>query len=64
MTAHTHAPGDAHSHAHSHAPPAHAPPAPRAAPAGSLLRMSVAARLAIALGLVALIWLCVFWALQ
>ena len=57
MSAHSHAPGDTHAHDH-------APAARRAAPAASLLRMSIAGRLAIALGLTALIWLCVFWALQ
>ena len=62
--AHDHAPGHVHQHAaaHSHAPALTIPR--RAAPAASLLRMSLAQRLAIASGLTALIWIAVFWALR
>lgn len=63
--AHDHAAGHSIAHAHSHAPaPATPVVARRAVPAASLLRMSLAGRLAIAAGLVALIWISVFWALR
>jgi hypothetical protein len=58
MTAHTHVHDHASPHAHAHGP------AVRALPGASLLRMSLAARLAIAGGFVAAIWLAVFWAIR
>ena len=68
MTTHDHAHdhGPSHSHGHSHAPAltetVFTPR--RAMPAASVLRMSLAQRLAIALGAIAAIWLCVFWAMR
>ncbi len=59
MTAHTHVEGEVHAHGHSRAPSAHS----RAAPGRSLLRLSLAGRLAIAGAFVATIWLSVFWAI-
>lgn len=54
----------AHTHVHDHAAPhVHAAP-PRALPGVSLLRMSLAMRLAIAGGFVAAIWIAVFWAIR
>jgi len=50
-----------HHSAHAHHHPGHVHPP--AAAAMSLLRLSVARRLAAAFGLIALIWLAVFWAI-
>ena len=61
---HDHAAHDApHAHAHSHSHSHDTANAPRRAnPGFSLLRMSSMQRLALALILVAAIWLSVFWA--
>jgi hypothetical protein len=67
MTAHTDVHGEAHAHAHAHAhvhDHARAPSlASRAAVGRSLLRLSLAERLAIAGVFVAGIWLSVYWAI-
>ncbi|GEM_PF-1883139 len=57
----------AHQHIHSHHHHTHAHPPgerhPHAEVAPSLLRFSVAQRLAIAVALAALLWAAVFWAI-
>jgi len=58
--AHDHAHGDGHAHDHAHEAPQR--PA-RAKPGFSLLRASAAQRLAGVAGLIALLWLGVWWAL-
>jgi hypothetical protein len=59
MPAHQHTRSQ-HLHAHAH-PPGERHPHAQAAP--SLLRFSVAQRLAIAVVLAALLWVAVFWAI-
>ncbi|MBX9760392.1 MAG: hypothetical protein K2Y29_16555 [Beijerinckiaceae bacterium] len=60
--AHAHDHGHEHDHAHDHPSHDHTSAARRAEPGLSLLRMSALQRLAIALALVAAIWLGVAWA--
>jgi ABC-type Zn2+ transport system substrate-binding protein/surface adhesin len=64
---HGHGHGHGHGHNHAHGPVGALELAPRAAAAmagPSLLRLSAALRLALAGGLVALIWLGVLWAVR
>ena len=50
------------AHPHHHRHPGHTHPPAAVAP--SLLRLSVVQRLGIAAGLIALIWLTVYWAMR
>ena len=51
-----------HPHPHHHHHPGHTHPPAAVGP--SLLRLSAAQRLAVAGGLIALIWLAVYWAMR
>ena len=51
-----------HAHPHHHHHPGHTHPPAQMKP--SLLRFSVWQRLSVACGLIALIWLAVFWAMR
>jgi hypothetical protein len=63
--AHSHGPGHHHGHAHSH-PHSHDPATPHPAQAApwSILRMTVAARLAAAVGVSAGLWAIVWLAMR
>ena len=61
--AHDHSSPHVSGHSHSHAPAVDGG-SRRAAPATSLLRMSLGRRLSIAAGFIALIWIAVYWALH
>jgi hypothetical protein len=51
-----------HDHSHHHHHPGHAHPP--AAVHASILRLSVLQRLAISVGLIALLWIAAFWAIR